>query len=535
MPEPVHPSIALSSARKWAITGSVMLITIMQILDTSITNVALPHMQGTLSTSVEETSWVITSYLAANAIVIPATGWLTGMLGRRRLFLICTTLFTVSSVLSGLATSLEFLVLMRILQGLGGGPIVPMAQATMWEIFPLRQRGLAMAVRGVGVMMAPILGPTVGGWVCDNWSWPWIFYVNLPIGIVGFFMASIFMFDSPYQKKAKSVDWVGLGLMVVGFGGLQLVLDQGEREDWFESSTIVSLMVIAGCAMVGFVIRELTAREPLLNLAVFNDRNFAVGSFVMLGVGFGFYASTLLLALYAQKILAYDAWTAGTVLAPAGVGNMMALMVSGRLVQRVDQRALLAFGCGLNAISFFLMTNVTLGMEYWALALPRFIQGFGQGFVFVPLQTMALSTIRMERLSNATAAFNVVRNFGGSIGIAVATTVLARRSQYHQTTLTAHINIWGAETADRIRQWTEYFLTQGADQFTAQRRAVAMLYRDTVEQAHVLAYGDAYFMLTVVFTAVILLLPWMRRVRVEQTGPRPEAARVEGLPEPAPD
>jgi DHA2 family multidrug resistance protein len=255
----------------------------------------------------------------------------------------------------------------------------------------------------------------------------------------------------------------------------------------------------------------------------------------MVGVGFGFYASTLLLALYSQKILAYDAWTAGTVLAPAGVGNMMALMVSGRLVQRVDQRALLAFGCGLNAIAFFMMMNVTLGMDYWALAVPRFVQGFGQGFVFVPLQTMALSTIRMERLSNATAAFNVVRNFGGSIGIAVATTLLARRSQYHQSTLTSHVNVWGAETADRIRQWTEYFAAQGADQFTAQRRAVAMLYHDTVEQAQVLAYGDAYFMLTVVFSAVILLLPWMRRVRVEHTGPRPDAARVEGLPEPAPD
>jgi MFS transporter, DHA2 family, multidrug resistance protein len=535
VPEPLHPSIALPSARKWAITGSVMLVTIMQILDTSITNVALPHMQGTLSTSVEETSWVITSYLAANAIVIPATGWLTGVFGRRRLFLICTALFAISSFLSGLATSLEFLVAMRVLQGLGGGPVVPMAQATMWEIFPLRQRGLAMAVWGVGVMMAPILGPTVGGWVCDNWSWPWIFYVNLPIGVLGFFMAGIFMFDSPYQKKAASVDGIGLALMVLGFGGLQLVLDRGEREDWFESSAIISLVVVAGCALVGFIVRELTAREPLLNLSVFNDRNFAVGSFVMLGVGFGFYASTLLLALYAQKILAYDAWTAGTVLAPAGVGNMLALLVSGRLVQRVDQRALLAFGCGLNAISFFLMMNVTLGMDYWALALPRFIQGFGQGFVFVPLQTMALSTIRMDRLANATAAFNVVRNFGGSAGIAMATTLLARRSQYHQATITAHVNVWGAETVDRIRQWTEYFLAAGADPFTAQRRAVAMLYRDTVEQAHVLAYGDAYFMLTVVFSGVILLLPWMRRIRIEQTEQRPAEARVEGLPEPAPE
>src|SRR5215510_13576000 len=205
MAEPVHPSSSLSSARKWSITISVMLITVMQVLDTSITNVALPHMQGSLSTSVEETSWVITSYLAANAIVIPATAWLTGVLGRRRLFLICTTIFTVSSFLSGLAPNLEFLVAMRVLQGLGGGPVIPMAQATMWEIFPLKQRGTAMAVWGVGVMMAPILGPTVGGWICDNWSWRWIFYVNLPIGALGFLMASVFLFDNPDLKKPKHV------------------------------------------------------------------------------------------------------------------------------------------------------------------------------------------------------------------------------------------------------------------------------------------------------------------------------------------
>src|SRR5436190_2743474 len=278
--DPQFP-FALSPARKWLITISVMLITVMQILDTSITNVALPHMQGTLSTSVEETSWVITSYLAANAIVIPATGWLTGIFGRRRLFIICTTLFTVSSFLSGLATSLEFLVAMRVLQGLGGGPVVPMAQATMWEIFPLRQRGLAMAVWGIGIMMAPIFGPTVGGWVCDNWSWRWIFYINLPIGIVGFIMASIFLFDSPYHKKPGGVDWPGLVLMVVGFGALQLMLDQGEREDWFESSLIVFLAILGVVAVAAFLIRELTAREPILDLGVFNDRNFAVGSLVM--------------------------------------------------------------------------------------------------------------------------------------------------------------------------------------------------------------------------------------------------------------
>ena len=533
MAEPVHPASTLSSARKWSITISVMLITVMQVLDTSITNVALPHMQGSLSTSVEETSWVITSYLAANAIVIPATAWLTGVLGRRRLFLICTILFTVSSFLSGLAPNLPFLVAMRVLQGLGGGPVVPMAQATMWEIFPLRQRGLAMAVWGIGIMMAPILGPTLGGWICDSWSWRWIFYVNLPIGILGFFMAGAFLFDSPYVRKPKSVDWPGLALMVLGFGALQLMLDQGERADWFDSSFVVGLAVVAVCAIAGFLIRELTAKEPILNLSVFNDRNFAVGSVVMVTVGFGFYASTVLLALYTQKLMGYDAWTSGLVLAPGGVGNMMALLISGRLVARVDQRLLLGFGCALNAIAFIFMTNVTLGMDYWALAVPRFIQGFGQGFVFVPLQTLALATIRMEHLSNATSAYNVVRNFGGSIGIAVSTTLLARRSQYHQNTLGAHVNVWSADTAERLSQWTQHFLGQGSDSFTAQRRALAMVYHDTLDQAQVLSYVDVYLLLVVLFIGLLFLIPWMRRIRTDQTPvPDPAKGRVEPLPEP---
>ena len=225
----------LPTFQKWAITFTVMMIVIMQVLDTSITNVALPHMQGSLSAGVEEMSWVITSYLAANAVVIPATGWLTAVLGRRRFFLLCTTIFTVSSFLSGIAPNLEFLVAMRVLQGLGGGPVIPMAQATMWEIFPLRQRGTAMAVWGVGIMMAPILGPTLGGWIVDAWSWRWIFYVNLPIGALGFFMASVFLFDTPNLRKPKRVDVLGLVLMVIGFGALQLGFDQGEKMDWFDS------------------------------------------------------------------------------------------------------------------------------------------------------------------------------------------------------------------------------------------------------------------------------------------------------------
>jgi MFS transporter, DHA2 family, multidrug resistance protein len=525
-PAPDATTEPLSPFRKWAITVSVMMVTVMQVLDTSITNVALPHMQGSLSAGVEEMSWVITSYLAANAIAIPATGWLTAVLGRRRFFLVCTTIFTVSSFLSGVAPNLEFLVAMRVLQGLGGGPVIPMAQATMWEIFPLRERGTAMAVWGVGIMMAPILGPTLGGWIVDNWSWRWIFYVNLPIGVLGFFMAGGFLFDSPHLRKPRGIDAAGLVLMLVGFGALQLMIDQGEKEQWFDSGYIVTLAIVAVVMLTGFVARELLASEPILDLSVFGDRNFSIGAVIIALVGFGFNSSVLLVALYTQKMLGYDAWTSGLVLAPGGLGTMIALTFSGRLVSRMDQRLMLLFGCGLNAIALVMMSDLSLGMDYWSLALPRFLQGFAQGFIFVPLQTLALATIRLNRLSNATAAYNVVRNVGGSIGVAFITTLLARRAQYHQAVLAGHVTQWSPETADRLREWASHFAQQGADPFTAARQATRMLYREMLEQAQVLTYADEFWLLALVFMAVLPLLPLLRRVRAEEN----ERARAAAPP-----
>ena len=523
----------ISPARRWAITFSVMMVTVMQVLDSSVTNVALPHMQGSLSAGLEEMSWVITSFLAANAIIIPATGWLSARFGRRRFFLICTVLFTVSSFLSGIAPNLEFLVAMRILQGLGGGPVIPMAQAIMWEIFPLRQRGTAMAVWGTGIMLAPILGPTLGGWIADNWSWRWIFYINLPIGLVGFLLVSVFLFDAPFVKKPTGIDAAGLVLMVLGFGFLQLVLDLGEKKDWFDSGLIVGLLMVAVCAIVGFLIRELMAAEPILDLSVFNDRNFAVGTMCIALVGLGLNSSLLLVALYTQKMLAWDAWNAGLVLAPGGLGTMIALLISGRLVARADQRLMLAGGCLLNAVATTMMASVTLGMDYWSLAWPRFLQGFAGGFIFPPLQTLTLATVRLERLGNATAAYNVVRNIGGSIGVALATTLLVRRSQEHQTTLVAHLNVWDAETAARLKQWTEHFVSQGSDSYTAGRRALAMLYRGTVEQAQVMAYADDFWLLALVSLAILPLIPLMHRVRTEQNErARERPGRVEALPAP---
>jgi DHA2 family multidrug resistance protein len=519
----------LSSARKWAITFSVMLVTVMQIVDTSVTNVALPHMQGSLSASVDEIAWVLTSYLAANAVIIPATGWLSGLVGRKRFFLVCTTLFTVSSFLSGIAPTLDFLVAMRIFQGIGGGPMIPISQAIMWEIFPLRQRGTAMAVWGIGIMMGPIFGPTLGGWIADNWSWRWIFYINLPIGVLGFLMASAFLFDPPHIRRPARIDGLGLVLMVVGFASMQYVLDRGEREDWFESGWIVTLSVLAVCALAGFVARELSTDHPILDFSVFVDRNFALGAALVSLTAFGLYSSMLLVALYTQKVLAYDAWNAGLVLAPGGVGNMISLVIAGRLIAHVDQRGLLAMGLALNGVGLLMMSHLTVSVDYWTLVWPRFVQGLGLGFTFVPLTTLALATVAKDRLGNATAAFNVVRNIGGSIGIALATTYLVRRSQHHQATLVGHVDVWSADTARRLADWTRHFQDGGTDAYTAGRRATAMLYHDTVVQAQVLAYADEFWVLSMLCFTVLVVLPLMRRVRAEP-GPGPGGERVEGLP-----
>ncbi len=505
----------LTPFRRWAITFCVMLVTGMQVLDTSVTNVALPHMQGALSASVEEVTWVLTSYLASNAIVIPATAWLLGLLGRRRFFLIATVLFTASSLLSGLAPNLTLLIAARVFQGFGAGPLVPLSQAILWGIFPAHQRGMAMAVWGIGVMFGPIMGPTLGGWIIDNWSWRWIFYINLPIGALAFVLGSFFIFDSPLEQRPRRVDWAGLVLMVLGFGAAQLVLDRGEMEDWFESGLIWTLTLVAAVALIAFLIRELVAEEPIVDLTVFQDRNFSIGTGMMAAVGLALFSSMLLFALYAQKVMQYDAWTAGFVLAPGGVGNLLSLTVAGRLVTRMDQRLLLAVGCLLNATGTYLMSDLSLGVDYWALAWPRFVQGLGMGFIFVPLTVMALATVPRAKVANGTSFFNLVRNLGGSFGVALAATVLARRSQYHQNTLVAHVNQWDAETVGYLRNLTRYFAAQGADGHTAKAQAVANLYRSSVEQAHVLAYADEFWLLTVIFAGLLVAVPFLHRVRVD--------------------
>jgi DHA2 family multidrug resistance protein len=503
----------ISALRRWAITVTVMTVTVMQVLDVTVINVALPHMQGSLSAGVDEISWVLTSYLAANAVVLPATGWLAGILGRKRFFLLCTVGFTLASALCGLAPNLNVLLLARVLQGIAGGPLMPLSQAIMWEIFPFRQRGMAMAVWGMGIMMAPIFGPTLGGWITDNWSWRWTFYINLPIGVLGFFAASAILFDPSYLRKPGKIDIPGLCLMVVGFLSLQLFLDQGERYEWFDSNFIVILGFTAVVALIGFLVRELTAEEPILDLGVYRDRNFAAASVIMVFVMFGFFSSMVLLALFTQKVLGYDAWTSGLVLAPGGVGNLFSLIIAGRLINRMDQRILLLIGCMLNAWAAWNMSVLTSNVDYWALAWPRFVQGLGVGFIFVPLNAVGLATIPRISMGNATALLNVVRNLGGGAGVAVVSMLLARRTQEHQSTLVPHVNPFDAETAARLSAWASHFGAHGADSFTAQQRALARVYQELTQQAQVLAFADDFWLLFVLFSGTVLLLPLLERVR----------------------
>jgi DHA2 family multidrug resistance protein len=384
----------------------------------------------------------------------------------------------------------------------------------MWEIFPFRQRGMAMAVWGMGIMMAPIFGPTLGGWITDNWSWRWTFYINVPIGILGFFAASAILFDPPYLRKPGRIDALGLILMIIGFLSLQLFLDQGERYEWFDSTFIIALGIIAAVALAAFLVREFTAAEPIVDLGVYRDRNFAASSLIMVFVMFGFFSSMVLLALFTQKVLGYDAWTSGLVLAPGGVGNLLSLLLAGRLIARMDQRLLLAVGCVLNAMATWWMATVTLGVDYWALALPRFVQGIGVGFIFVPLNTVALANIQREKMANATVLLNVVRNLGGGIGVAVMATLLARRGQEHQSSIVSHLHAGDPETVERLRMWTNHFTAQGSDSFTAQKRAIGALYHEVTQQAQLLAVADVFWVLFMLFSTSVVLLPLLRRVRM---------------------
>ncbi|HET9490729.1 MAG TPA: DHA2 family efflux MFS transporter permease subunit [Methylomirabilota bacterium] len=497
---------------------TTMMATFLVILDVTIANVALDHMRGTLSAGVDEITWVLTSFLVANAISLPITGWLTDLLGRKRLFIVATVAFTLTSAAAGAAPSLAVIVIARFLQGLAGGPLVPLSQSTMIETFPLSQRGMAMAIWGVGIMFAPIIGPTLGGWITDNWSWRWVFYINVPVGALAALLAWLVVPEPTAERPAvRRVDVPGLALLVMGVSALQFVLDRGQREDWFASSLIVWLTAVAAVALVALVVRELRAEEPVVDLRVLRHPTFAVATAGMFVISIAFYGIMVLSPLYTQILMGYTAMLAGLVLAPGGVATLVTMPIAGVLLNRIDPRWIIVSGCALNAYAMYLMATLTLEASFWRIMLPRFIQGLGIGLTFVPLSTVALSAVPMRELGHASGVFNFTRTIAGSIGIATMATLLERGAQVHQSRLATHVSLYEPDVWDRFQRLAATFAARGADEVTAEQQAWAHLYEMVQREALSLSFIDNFWRLVWIFAAVIpLVLLLGRRPRVAE-------------------
>ena len=375
------------SFNPWLIAASVMLATFMEVLDTSVANVSLPHIAGNLSATTEESTWVLTSYLISNAIILPATNWLGHFFGRKRFLIVCIGIFTLSSALCGAATSLGLLLVARVMQGAGGGALQPIAQAVLLESFPAEKRGSAMAVYGMGIVVAPIIGPTLGGWITDNYSWRWIFYINVPVGLLAMLMAKTFIEDPPYIRNQRPgrIDYIGFGLMAVGFATLQLVLDKGQEDDWFSSPFITRSILIAIVALISFVIWELRTKDPIVNLRVLANRNFAVGTALIATVGIALYGTTALLPLFLQTLLNYPALQSGLAVSPRGIGAIVSMILVGRLIGKIDGRYLIVFGFAILAISTYLLSDIDLQITIRSITWPQIFSGFAIGFCFCPI------------------------------------------------------------------------------------------------------------------------------------------------------
>ncbi len=434
------------SHNPWAIAMAVMLATFMEVLDTSVANVSLQHIAGTLSATTDEATWVLTSYLMANAIILPATNWLGQLFGRKCFLLTCIILFSVASALCGMATSLGFLIVARVLQGASGGALQPISQAILLESFPPQKRGMAMGVFAMGVVVAPILGPTLGGWITQNYSWRWIFYINLPIGLLAVILGHALIEDPPYLKRisAANIDYIGLGLLSVWLATLQYILDKGQELDWFSSHTILWCAMISAAAFLWFVVHELTTPHPIVDLRVLKNRNFAIGASMILLLGALLYGTIAVLPLFMQNLLGYTALDAGIAMSPRGVGAFLTTVIVGRLVGKISNRILIGAGFLLLAYSSLMLGAINLQISMWSIITPIVISGAAIAMVFIPLTTVTMGTLPQEQIGNASGIFNLMRNVGGSIGIATITTIVARGTQTTQALLSVHTSKFNA-------------------------------------------------------------------------------------------
>ena len=506
----------------WLVSLSVLAGTFMVVLDSTVVNVSLPQVAGSLSATVEEATWALTSYLAANAVILPITGWLANYVGRARLILLAVAGFTVASFLCGLSPNLPFLIACRIVQGMSGGMMQPLSQAVMLESFPPRERGEAMALWGLGIVAAPIFGPVLGGWLTQDYSWRWVFYINIPIGVLAFLMIRRYVVDPPYIRRSPGrVDRWGLSLLVVGIASLQIALDQGQREDWFGSDWIAGLLVVAAITLGVLVYRLLTTPHPIVDLQVFRDRTYATGVLLITLMGFVLFGSLIIFPILLQTLMGYSPLQAGIAMAPRGLGMLVTTPLVGVLIGRADARKLVATGFGLGVLTLFWFSRLNMSAGYWDYFWPQLVQGAGFSFLFVPLTTVTMDRISNAGMGNAASVFNLMRNLGGSVGIALTQTLIARDRQIHVANLGAHVSVYNAQTQQWLHQLQAAFQAQGADVVTAAHRAEAAVWGTVQRHAAMLAFNDAFVVLALIF---LFLMPFTLAMRRPQHGPAPQGA-----------
>jgi DHA2 family multidrug resistance protein len=500
-------------ANPWLIAFVVSLAAFMEVLDTSIANVALPHIAGNMGASSDESTWVLTSYLVSNAIVLPITGWLVSLLGRKRFFLICISLFTLSSLFCGIAPTLAILLISRVIQGVGGGGLQPMAQAILADTFPPEKRGLAFSIYGVTAVVAPSIGPTLGGWITDNYTWRWIFLMNLPVGLLALFLVVTFVEDPPFLNRTtllkSRVDYIGFGLLAVGIAFLQIVLDKGQEDDWFGSNFILTLSIISVICLVALVIWELHVEEPILDVRLFKNLNFATSCMMMFMVGAASFSTTVLMPQFLQSLLGYTAESAGMVLSAAAVLLLIELPLVGQLTSKIQARYLMAFGWAtLTAAMFFSTRRVDLEISFASATWLRIAQYVPMGFIFIPATMVAYLGLPQEKSNAVAGLVNFVRNMGSSVGTSAVTTILARRAQVHQVMLASHTSLSNPAFRDSAASLASQLRQAGVG--PAQTQAYSRIYRSMQNQASALSYIDAFWLLGIA-TGIMFLLSFLLR------------------------
>ncbi|MGC9102364.1 MAG: DHA2 family efflux MFS transporter permease subunit [Desulfurella sp.] len=487
---------------KWIVTITVMIGTIMSSLDTSIVNVAIPYIQGSMGASLEQITWVSTGYLLSNTIIMPIIALLSSRFGRKNFYMFGIALFTLGSALCGIAWNLYAIVVFRIIQGIGGGVLIPIAQAILREVFPKEEQGMAMGIYGMGVVMGPAIGPTLGGWLIDRYSWPWIFYINLPIGIVALIMVNIFIEDPEFLIREKSkIDFLGLIFMAIGFGTLQIFLADGENKDWFTSQYITHLAIIAGAGIIFFVIRELTIKKPAVDLRILKNINFTLGTLLGGVLGMGLFASLFVLPVFLQNLLGYTAFDAGVAMVPRSLAMALMMPIGGKLFNKLGPKILVSFGLILVIISFFQFANLNLNASFWDIFIPQFLQGSGFGFIFVSVSTSALITIEKSDLTFATSIYNVFRLITGSIGVALAATYVDRGTNAYYSVLTQNVSMFSRNTLEYIARLDQVL---GIPFQLPDLKIKEMLNETIMQQAMMLSYNHVYLLIMFIF---VLSLP----------------------------